>query len=157
MAHREIHQCRDLHRDVNHLVVARHVGEEALEVDLLLEAGAEQLGGLHAGDGQHGHVVELGVVEAVQQMDPAGTGGGEAHAEPAGRLGVSGGHEGGGLLVVDEDEADLVPVAAQALHDPVDAVAGQSEDGVDAPGDETFDEQLGSNFPHGPLLYAAAR
>ena len=54
---------------------------------------------------------------------PPGPGGGEAHAEPAGVLGVAAGHEGRGLLVPHLDEADLVLARAQRLHDAVDAVA----------------------------------
>jgi hypothetical protein len=38
-----------------------------------------------------------------------------------------------GLLVTDQDEPYPVLLPAQALHDPVDAVAGQAEHGVDAP------------------------
>ena len=100
-------------------------------------------------------MVELGVVEAVQQMDRARPGGGQAHTEPAGRLGVAGGHEGGGLLVVDEDEADSV-LSPQTLHDPVDAVAGQPEDGVDAPIGQPLDEHFRRRSSTLCLLRSAA-
>ena len=93
-------------------------------------------------------VVELGVVEAVQQMDGARPRRGEAHAEPPGRLGVAGGHEGGGLLVMDEDEPDPVLVAPQSFHDAVDAVAGQAEDRVDTPVRQSFDEHFRGDFRH---------
>ena len=65
-------------------------------------------------------------------MDAARAGGRQADPDPVGGFRVAGGHEGGGLLVVDEHEADLVRVASQALHEAVDPVAGQPEDGVDA-------------------------
>jgi hypothetical protein len=53
-------------------------------------------------------VVELGVVEPVEQVDRAGTGGGQADADLAGDLGVGAGGEGGDLLVADLDELELV-------------------------------------------------
>ena len=93
-------------------------------------------------------MVELGVVETVQQMDGTRPRGGQADAEAAGRLGIPGGHEGGGLLVVDEHEANPVLVAPQPFHDPVDAVARQPEDGVDAPVGQSFDERLGCDSLH---------
>ena len=104
----QVHQGGDLDRDTDHLVVLGHVDEQLLERHLLLVAGAQHLGLLHAGDGQHRRMVELGVVEPVEQVDGAGARGGQADAEAPGRLGVPGGHEGGGLLVVHEDEADPV-------------------------------------------------
>jgi hypothetical protein len=36
------------------------------------------------------------------------------------------------------DEADAVFVLAQGFEDAVDAVAGETEDGVNAPGDEAL-------------------
>ena len=66
--------------------------------------------------------VELGVVQAVEQVQAAGAGGRQADAELAGELGVAARHEGGRLLVPRLDEADLVPALAQGLHEAVDAV-----------------------------------
>jgi hypothetical protein len=133
---------------VDHGVVGGHVLVQLLQVDLLLVTGAQQLGLLHAGDGQHRGVVELGVVQAVEQVDTARPGGGQAHAQPAGGLGVAAGHEGGGLLVVDQHEADPVLVAAQALRDAVDAVAGQAEDDLDAPVGQPLHQQLRRDLVH---------
>jgi hypothetical protein len=96
-------------------------------------------------------VVELGVVQAVEQVDAARAGGGQADPDLAGRLGVAAGHERGRLLVVNEHEPHLVLVAAQPLHDPVDAVAGQAEDGVHSPVGQSFDQQLGRDFVHADL------
>jgi hypothetical protein len=50
--------------------------------------------------------------------------------------------------MVDEDELHLVGVPAQALHDAVDAVAGQPEHGVDAPLGQSIDQYFGSNLSH---------
>ena len=107
---------------------------------------------MHAGDRQHRLAVQLGVVEAVQQMNAAGAGGGQADAEPAGVLGVGAGHEGRGLLVPHLDEADLVLARAQRLHDAVDAVAGKSEDHVDAPVQNGFDENVAAGVCHAPII-----
>jgi hypothetical protein len=57
-------------------------------------------------------------------------------------------HEGRCLFVVHEDEVDLVLVPPQPFHDPVDAVAGQAEDRVDAPVHEPLDERLGCYLSH---------
>jgi hypothetical protein len=43
---------------------------------------------------------------------------------------------------VDQHEPDAVGVTPEALGEPVDSVAGQAEDGVDAPSGEAFDEEL---------------
>ena len=118
-----------------------------LEVHLLLVAGAQHAGLLHAGDRQHRHVVELRVVQAVQQVDAA-----RARRSPGRRracpvaFAYAGRHERGGLLVVHQHEPDPVLVPAQRLHDPVDAVAGQAEDGVDPPVDQPLDQRLGRDL-----------
>src|SRR4030095_6435509 len=106
----------------------------------------------HAGDGEHGLSVESSVVEAVEQVDAAWTGGGEADAELAGELRVAAGHQGGRFLVPDLHEADLVVSDAQRLHDAVDAVAGQPEDHVDAPVVDRVDQYTGCGICHGALL-----
>jgi len=54
---------------VDHSLVAGHVREALLEVDLLPVAGTEQLRLLHAGDGQGGLVVELASLETIEQVD----------------------------------------------------------------------------------------
>jgi hypothetical protein len=50
--------------------------------------------------------------------------------------------------MVDEHEPDPVGVAAQALHDPVDAVAGEAEHGVHPPVGQPLDQQLGCDLLH---------
>ena len=60
------------------LVEDGDVHEELVELDVLLGEGADQVVIVHAGDREHGLAVELGVVEAVEEVDPAGAGGGEA-------------------------------------------------------------------------------
>lgn len=147
-AHRVVDQRRDGNRNVDHRVVGGDVLEHPVEVDLLLEERAQEGGALHAGDGQYRGVVELGVVQAVEQVQAARSRRRQAHPQPPSGLGVARGHERGGFLVLHEDEADPVLVAAQPLHDPVDAIAGDPEDGVDPPVDEPLNEQLGRDLLH---------
>ena len=109
------------------------------------------------GDRQHRLAVQLGVVQPVEQVDAAGAGGRQADAQPPGELGVAAGHERGGLLVPHLDEADLVLVRAQRLHDAVDAVAGQAEDSVDSPVDEALYEDVGGCSGHGLLISLSVR
>ncbi len=53
-------------------------------------------------------VVELGVIQAVEQVDRAGAGGRQADPDLAGELGVRAGHERGHLLMADLDELRAV-------------------------------------------------
>jgi hypothetical protein len=59
------------------------------------------------------------------------------------RIGEGAGHDG---QVPGQVELAVVLVAAQALHDPVDAVPGQPEHGVHAPVGQPLDEQLGRDL-----------
>ena len=71
------------------VVVDAHVHEKLVELDVLLRVRVDQVVELKAGDRQHRLAVELGVVEAVEQMNAARAGGGQADAELAGVFGVA--------------------------------------------------------------------
>ena len=117
------------------------VGEHAVEVQLLLVAApAHRRFGLPA-DREHRHVVELGVVKAGDKMGRAGAAGREAYAQLAGEFGIRDRHEGRHFLVARLDEVD-VAVALERADDAVDAVAGIAEDPFDAPGLQSFDEEV---------------
>src|SRR5690606_24437546 len=94
-------------------------------------------------------VVELGVVEAVEQVDGAGPRGGEADARPAGELRVRGGGERGQLLVAGLDEPDLVARVVEAAEDAVDAVARVAVDPVDAPFVQAVQDEGSDGLGHG--------
>src|SRR5262249_59740105 len=78
----DVHHGGQLCRVVDHLVVLGDVGVEPVECYLLLVAGAQNGGLLHAGDREHGHVIQLRVIQAVQQVDTTRPRGGEAHTDP---------------------------------------------------------------------------
>ena len=108
----DIDQRRQLRGVGDHLVVLGDILEQMLQVDFLLIARAKHAGLLHAGDGEHRGVVKLGVVKPIQQVDCARPGSRQAHADPAGLLRVRRRHEGGRFFMVDQDELDLVGLAA---------------------------------------------
>jgi SAM-dependent methyltransferase len=58
---------------------------------------------------------------------------------------------------MDQHEADLVLMAAQSLHDPVDAVAREAEHGVHTPVDQPFHQQIGRDLLHERLLSRRGR
>ena len=129
----QIGDVADVRRSHDALVIGGHVHEDPVQVDVLLGVGADQVVKGMAGDGQHRLAVHLGIIKAVEQMDAAGAGSGQADAEPAGVLGIGAGHEGGRFLVAHLDEADLVLALAQRFHDAVDAVAGEAKDDFHSP------------------------
>src|SRR5205814_1716812 len=80
-------------------------------IDLLLIVAAQRRHRLLADDRHDRLVVELGVVEAVQQMDRSGPGRGDADADLAGELRVATRHERGHLLVARLDELGVAACA----------------------------------------------
>ncbi len=132
-------------------VLVGDVLEQGREVDLLLEVGSKPLPCLLPDDRQDRHMVHLGIVEPVEEVDRARPRRGEADADLAGPLGVGAGHEGGLLLVAGLDEPDGVLgvlEAVQRARDPVDAVAWEPVDAADAPGVEAAEEEVGDGLAH---------
>jgi len=99
-------------------------------------------------------MVELGVVEAVEQVDRAGPRGGEADADLARVLRVRAGHERRHLLVADLHELqqpvriDRAAGAVQRAHDPVDPVARIAIDPADAVGGEAVEQVAADGLAH---------
>ena len=123
VTNRNVDQRWQLRRHHNHLVVLRHVHKQTVGGYFLLVPGAEHLGLLHPRQGKDRDMVQLGVVEAVQQVDGAGAGGSHAHPQPASSFGVTARHEGRRLFVLYKYETDPVRATSQALHKTVDAIA----------------------------------
>src|SRR5205823_2781413 len=124
------------------LVVDGHVHEDLVELDVLLSEGADQVVVGHAGDGEDRCAVHLGVVQAVQQMQPAWPGGRDTNPQAPRELGVAAGHKGSRFFMADVDEPDAFAMSAKGLHDAVDPVTWKAKNGVDAPIDEALDEEI---------------
>jgi hypothetical protein len=152
---RPVHQHRNLLGGVRRLYeLGTHVAEQPDQVDLLLVGAAEHRRHLLPDDRHHRLRVELGVVQAVEQVHGARPLGGQAHPDTAGVLGVPDRHERGRLLVPGLDERRLAG-PAQRTDDAVDAVARVAEHPVDTPLQETFDEHVrGVSIRHPPHLPA---
>ena len=90
----------------------------------------------------------MGVGRAGDEVERARAERGHAHAGAAGEAAVGRGHEGGGLLVADQDELDAR--RAQRLDDVQVLFAGHGEDSIDALVLEGLDEQVGSFHGRSP-------
>src|ERR1700676_994599 len=134
-ANGEIDYVLDMSRPHDALIASGDIHVETVERDILLGVGSDQVVELQAGNRQYGLAIHLGIVEAVQQVNAAGTGSGQTYTQLAGEFRISACHKSGRLFVPDLDEANLVFVSAEGLHDAVDAVAGQSKHDIDTPVD----------------------
>ncbi len=92
------------------LVVDADVHVELIEGHVLLGLRSDEVMELHAGDGDHGLAIHLGVVESIEQMNAAGAGGRNAGAQFAREFRPGAGHEGSRFLVSDLDESDALAV-----------------------------------------------
>src|ERR1041384_1840570 len=89
-------------------------------------------------------------------MYAAGARGGHADAEPARVFGVTAGGESGRLFVSDLDELDLLLMSSERFEDAVDAIAGKTEDRVNAPSHKPRDHFICYRLRH-QLLPPRAR
>ena len=139
----------DLRRVGCHVdVLVRNVLEERRQVDLLLIVAAERGHRLLADDRDYGLVVELGVVQAVEQVDRARARGGDANPDLAGELRVTAGHERRHLLVADLDELRIAAGTVEGAEEGVDPVAGVAVDPVDAPIGQPLEDVVSDQFGH---------
>ena len=92
-------------------------------------------------------MIQLGVIEAVQQVDRSGSRSREAHPNLSRELGVRTGHERGHLLVTNLDEVNVIG-AVERADDPVDAVAGIAVYPSHSPVGETVDEKIADRRAH---------
>ena len=114
------------------------VFEERQEIDFLLVVTAQGRELLLADDRDHRLVVELGVIQAVQQMYRARAGRGEAHADFAGELRVRARLEGRELLVARLHELNAMVAAIEGAHDSIDAVSRITVNTPHTPGGEAL-------------------
>src|SRR5690606_35527062 len=118
------------------------------EVDRVLEAAAERERGGLPGDGDHRLVVQLGDVEAVQEMDRARPRRRHAHADLARELRVRASHERRHLLVPDLDEVHPVAGRIQRAEEAVDAVTRVTVDPADPPVVQALDDVVADGVGH---------
>lgn len=124
-----VDQVRQLLWDGAHLdVITAHVLVEAEQIDLLLVRAAHgrALGLAH--DGHHRHMVELGVVQAIEQVHRARAAGRDTNTHLAGELGEPDRFECGHLLMSGLDELWPVVGALPCGQKAVDPIAWIAED-----------------------------
>lgn len=146
-----VHHVAHLGGDLGLLHVIGHVGEHPVEVELLLVVRAASRPGGLADDGQHRRMVELGVVEAGDEVRRAGAPGREADADLAGELRVGAGHERRHLLVAHLDELDLSLSALESAEHAVDAIARVAENPPYAPGVQPLHDEIADRLTHHKL------
>jgi len=120
----------------------RDVLEQRRQVDLLLVARPQHAGVLLGDQRHYRRAVQLGVVEAVEDVDCARPLGDGQHPYPAGVLGLAGGHEGGALLVLGLDELRGVAGPPQRTEQRVVAVPGVAVDALHAPVGQAAHDQV---------------
>jgi hypothetical protein len=153
-----VEQCRQLLGCRRHLgEFRRDVAHERREVDLLLIVGAERRALLLSHQGHHRLTVELGVVEAVQQVHRARPLRRQDDAQTARVLRVPHRHEGGGLLMARLHERGSAARAAQRPQHAVDAVSRVAEDARHAPVPQALDDHVGNRLlAHTPACPGSA-
>ena len=78
-------------------------------------------------------MIELGVVQAVEQMDCAGAGGGQADTYFTCEFGMGTCHECGHFFMPDLDKVEFVRCTVERTHNAVDAIAWKTENAFDTP------------------------
>ncbi|MDR6169968.1 hypothetical protein QE359_000997 [Curtobacterium sp. SORGH_AS776] len=142
-AHRDLEQARHLGRVGDVLDVDRALAEEVLRVGLLEVAGTDLRRGDVRSDREDRHAGAVRVVEAVDQVQVAGTAAARTHGEVPGQLGLGGGGERGRLLVADVLPPDRA-VLAQRVGEAVEGVPGETVDPFDVVLTEGGDDVLGN-------------
>ena len=139
-----------------HQVLTGHVLEQRVEIDLLLIVGSQRHPLLLADDRHHGLMVELGVIDAIEQMDRSRTRGRHADTDLARELGVCAGGKRGDLLVAGLDELDPVAHLVEGPDQPVDAVPGIPVDALHAPLTQPVQDELRSVRHEGSFVVGSA-
>src|SRR5579883_451948 len=121
-------------------VVDADIHEELVELHVLLRERLEQVVELETGDRQDRLTVELGVIEPIEEVNAAGSGGGDADAQPTGPFGVGASVERRRFLMPNLNEPDSILVGAQRLNHAVDAVTRKAENRIDAPIDQRLNK-----------------
>ena len=129
-------------------VFVRDVLEERMKIDLLLVVAADSGSRRLADDGHDGLMVQLRVIEAVEQMNSAGAGSGQADTDLARELGVCARHECGHFFVARLDESKAVAGAIERAEDPVDAIPRIPIDARDTPLGQARNNKISNGRRH---------
>ena len=132
-AYRAVDQMPDLFGNARHPDIFGDVLKQVLQIDFLLIAGAESGSRLLAYECDDGHVIHLGIVEPVQEMDRTGPGRRVAQADLTGEFRVRRGHKGCHLLVPDLNIFHAFPGLLERHIETSDTVSGIPVDPLQAP------------------------
>ena len=127
------------------LHIHSHIGQGPLQIVLLLGKRSERRQTLLADDCDHGLIIRLGVVQAVEQVKGSRAGGRNTHADLTGKFGMGGGHQGADFLVGRPDILQPFALAfrlAQRAVEITDPVTGKSEHPGDAPLPNPLDHEI---------------
>ena len=97
---------------------------------------------LQSGDRENRCMVHLRVVQAIQEVNAPRTGSCNTHAEPAGELRIGASHKSRSLFMPNMNEPYPLLLLAEGLEDSIDAIAWQTEYGVNAPREQAFYEYV---------------
>ena len=132
-AYRAVDQMADLLRHTCHSDIFGDVLKQILQVDFLLVTGSKSASRLLAHQCDHGNMVHLGIVEAVQKVDRARSGGRVTQAHLTGEFRVRRSHEGRHLFVPDLHVLHRVLGLLQRDVETADAVTGISINPLQSP------------------------
>src|ERR1041384_5523899 len=132
--------CDVLHMGRPHNALVEHgdIHKKLVERNVLLRESADEIVKLKPGNGKHRLVVKFGIIESIQQVNPARPGSGEANAELAGELCITARHESSGLFMPHLDKSNLVLASAKRFHDSIDSVARKPENDFYSPVQQSF-------------------
>ncbi len=98
-----------------------------------------------ADDRDHRLVIHLRVIQAIEQVNRAGSGCRDAHPHLAGELRMGTRHQAGDLLVGGTDVTEVLAVALGSSQRPVksaDAIPGVAVEAVQIPLDQAIDNEV---------------
>jgi hypothetical protein len=93
-------------------------------------------------------MIQLGVIQAIEQMNRPWARGRQANPDLTGELGVPASHERRHLLMAGLDEAQLILVTTQRAENAVDPVAREPIDRHDVPVDQSLAQVVSRGLGH---------
>ena len=130
-----------LHMAHDEIVLGNRHGDTG-DIDLLKRVAPDQAGADVAGDGDHRDGIHVSCGNARDQIGRARAGGGEAHADPAGRAGIAVRRVGGALLMGCQNMSNAVAVFVKRIIDIEDRAARIAENRIDALLDQCLHQNL---------------